>query len=150
MPVYEYLCEDCEGVFEAVRPMKQANEPEPCPVCDAEGVRVMPSSFTAFVMRKGYPRRIPDRGTYWHLGHEVSYLPKKAEPNEHPEVKGRDRAKRPPTKQDIVDMTDRKIAERRAKRAEARMKRELTIDAKQRRAKDRMPPYMVAGKPKPD
>ena len=31
MPVYEYLCEDCEGVFEAVRPMKESQEPEPCP-----------------------------------------------------------------------------------------------------------------------
>ena len=150
MPVYEYLCEDCEGVFEAVRPMKESQEPEPCPVCDAEGERVMPSSFTAFVMRKGYPRRLPDRGTYWHLGQEVSYLPKQSKPNEHPQVKGRDRSTRPATKQDLVDMTDRKIAERRAKREEARAKRDLTKDAKQRRAKDRMPPHMIAGRPKPD
>ena len=68
MPVYEYLCEDCAGVFEAIGTLREASEPQPCPVCDAECKRVMPSSFSAFVMRQGYPRRIPDRGNYWHLG----------------------------------------------------------------------------------
>lgn len=32
---------------------------------------MMPTSFAAFSMRSGVPRRLPDRGTYWHLGKEV-------------------------------------------------------------------------------
>jgi len=35
------------------------------------------SSFMAFTYRDGYPRRIPDKGTYWHLGKEVKTLPKR-------------------------------------------------------------------------
>ena len=86
MPLYEYLCEECSGIFEVVRPIREAPEPQPCPECDEECERVMPTSFSAFVMRQGYPRRIPDKGTYWHLGQEVTFLPKKARPYEHPQV----------------------------------------------------------------
>lgn len=139
MPVYEYLCEDCEGVFEVVRQMKESEEPQPCPVCDTEGQRVMPSTFTAFVMRKGYPRRIPDKGTYWHLGQEVSYLPKQAKPFEHPQIK-KPRRDEPLGKQDMVDLVDSKIAERRGKREEQRARRDLIKDAKVRRAREKMPP----------
>ena len=139
MPVYEYLCEECEGVFEVVRQMKEADEPQPCPVCDTEGQRVMPSSFTAFVMRKGYPRRIPDKGTYWHLGQEVSYLPKQAKPYEHPQIKKASRDE-PLGKQDMVDLVDSKIAERRGKREQQRARRDLIKDAKVRRAREKMPP----------
>ena len=34
MPVYEYLCEECDGVFESVKAIREAEEPAPCPVCD--------------------------------------------------------------------------------------------------------------------
>lgn len=72
MPLYEYYCESCDGIFEALRSMRESSEPSPCPVCDRDGKRVMPTSFAAFTFRDGVPRRIPDRGTYWHLGKEVS------------------------------------------------------------------------------
>jgi putative FmdB family regulatory protein len=144
MPVYEYLCEDCEGIFEAVKPMKEADEPAPCPVCDADGQRLMPTAFTAFIMRKGYPRRIPDKGTYWHLGKEVSYLPKRARPYEHPQIK-KPRTKEPLGRQDMEDLVEKKILERRAKREANRAKRELTKDAKARRGKEKTPPR-VPGK----
>ena len=72
MPLYEYYCESCDGIFEALRSMRESSEPSPCPVCDRDGRRVMPTSFAAFTFRDGVPRRIPDRGTYWHLGKEVS------------------------------------------------------------------------------
>ena len=71
MPLYEYYCESCDGVFEALRTMREASEPSSCPVCDRDGKRIMPTSFAAFTFRDGLPRRIPDRGTYWHLGKEV-------------------------------------------------------------------------------
>ena len=117
MPLYEYLCEECDGIFEAVRPMKQADEPEPCPVCDTEGQRLMPSTFQAFIVRGGYPRRIPDRGNFWHLGKEVSYLPKKAKPGEHPQLPS-ERRKDPMGTQDFTELVEKKVDERRVKREE--------------------------------
>jgi hypothetical protein len=38
-------------------------------------------------MREGYPRSIPDRGTYWHLGQEVKRpISGPTRMNEHPEI----------------------------------------------------------------
>jgi putative FmdB family regulatory protein len=71
MPLYEYYCDHCDGIFETLRQMREASEPAPCPVCDRDGKRIMPTSFSAFTFREGLPRRIPDRGTYWHLNKEV-------------------------------------------------------------------------------
>jgi putative FmdB family regulatory protein len=71
MPLYEFYCAHCHGVFESLRAMREAGEPAPCPVCDGESQRIMPSSFAAFTFRDGLPRRIPDRGTYWHVNQEV-------------------------------------------------------------------------------
>ncbi len=113
MPVYEYYCEPCNGIFEVLRPIREASYPQPCPVCDRDGQRVMPSSFMAFTFRDGYPRRIPDKGTYWHLGKEVSAPVRgPARPNEHPEIN-----KRPPpprkTKAQIEDAKERRILRQR-------------------------------------
>lgn len=65
MPVYEYLCEDCVGVFELLRPVREASADQPCPVCDAGARRLMPTDFAAYILREGMPRRIPDQGKYW-------------------------------------------------------------------------------------
>jgi hypothetical protein len=47
----------------------------------------MPTSFNAFTFREGYPRKLPDKGTYWHLGKEVkSRIKGPFRPFEHPEV----------------------------------------------------------------
>ncbi len=87
MPLYEYYCQHCDGIFEALRPMREAADPVPCPLCDRDGQRIMPTSFMAFTFRDGYPRRIPDKGTYWHLGKEVKQLVRgPVRPNEHPEI----------------------------------------------------------------
>jgi hypothetical protein len=38
-------------------------------------------------MREGYPRSIPDKGTYWHLGKEVkTRISHQTRMNEHPEL----------------------------------------------------------------
>ena len=96
MPVYEYYCEPCDGVFETIRPMREASDPVPCPVCDRDGRRIMPTSFAAFTFREGYPRRLPDKGTYWHLGKEVkSRIRGPFRPFEHPEI---NKPKPPPRK----------------------------------------------------
>jgi putative FmdB family regulatory protein len=87
MPVYEYYCEDCDGIFEALRPMTKASEPVPCIQCERDAVRIMPTSFTAFTFREGYPRRLPDKGTYWHLEKEVkTKIRGYFKPFEHPET----------------------------------------------------------------
>ncbi len=87
MPLYEYFCEQCDGIFEALRPMREAADPVPCPLCERDGQRIMPTSFAAFTFRDGYPRRIPDKGTYWHLGKEVRQpIRGPFKPWEHPEI----------------------------------------------------------------
>jgi putative FmdB family regulatory protein len=87
MPLYEFYCEACDGVFEVLRSMREAGEPAPCPVCNRDAQRIMPTSFAAFTFRDGYPRRIPDKGTYWHLEKEVKHLVTgPVHPNEHPEI----------------------------------------------------------------
>jgi putative FmdB family regulatory protein len=96
MPLYEYYCKPCEGIFEALRPMREASDPVPCPACERDGERIMPTTFTAFTFRDGYPRRLPDKGTYWHLGKEVkTRIRGPARPYEHPELA---RPKSPPRK----------------------------------------------------
>lgn len=92
MPLYEYYCTPCNGIFEELRPMREASDPVPCPQCYKDAARIMPTSFAAFTFREGYPRRIPDDGTYYHLGTKVKKMVKQARPNEHPEVN----KKRPP------------------------------------------------------
>jgi putative FmdB family regulatory protein len=87
VPVYEYYCENCNGIFEALRPMREASDPVPCPLCSRDGQRIMPTSFAAFTFREGYPRRIPDKGTYWHRGKEVKkQISGPVRPGEHPEL----------------------------------------------------------------
>lgn len=72
MPVYEYYCPACNGVFELLRSVRQSADPQPCIECGDESERLMPTTFSAFILRDGLPRRLPDRGTFWHLGKEVS------------------------------------------------------------------------------
>lgn len=67
MPLYEYYCSECNGIFELLRSVRVATEPQPCVVCDSESRRIMPTEFAAFVMRDGMPRRIPDKGLSWGL-----------------------------------------------------------------------------------
>lgn len=87
MPVYEYYCKRCDGVFEAIRPVREASAPAPCPACARKAQRIPPTSFSAFTMREGYPRAIPDRGTYYHLGKEVKRpITGSVKMNEHPEI----------------------------------------------------------------
>ena len=87
MPLYEYYCDPCDGIFEALRPMREASDPVPCPVCERDGGRIMPTSFAAFTYRDGYPRKLPDKGTYWHLGKEVKQrVSGGMKPFQHPEL----------------------------------------------------------------
>ncbi len=115
MPVYEYLCKRCDGVFEAILPIARAAERAPCPVCAKKGHRLPPSSFSAFTMREGYPRAIPDRGTYWHLEKEVKRpVTGAVRMNEHPEI-NQPEPKRRKTKGEQAISTERKRLEAKEK-----------------------------------
>lgn len=106
MPLYEYFCEPCNGIFEELRPIREATEPVPCPVCYKDAKRIMPTSFAAFTFRDGYPRRIPDDGKFYHLGQKVSKLVTSGRPNEHPEINKPEPKKRRSKgeKQELADM----------------------------------------------
>ena len=114
MPLYEYYCQHCDGVFEALRPMGEAGLPVPCPACQRNGQRIM-SSFMAFTYRDGYPRRIPDKGTYWHLGKEVKTLPKRMRHHQHPEL-AEPKPVRQPTKGERAEQKERAVKEGKEKR----------------------------------
>ena len=131
MPIYEYYCDPCDGIYEALRPMREAAEPVPCPACDRDGRRIMPTTFTAFTFREGYPRKLPDKGTYWHLGKEVkSRIKGPFRPFEHPEV---NKPKPPPRKSkgDLAVEQDK----RQLRRSEARK----MLDSGVRTSKGRLP-----------
>lgn len=101
MPLYEYYCRDCDGVFELLRSVRESTAPQPCPECDRESERLMPVHFAAFTLRDGLPRRIPDRGTYWHMGKEVSSpVDRPAHAWEHPEIH-RDAPPAPPSSEEV-------------------------------------------------
>ncbi len=44
MPLYEYKCEKCEGVFSDLRSMSDREEPIACPDCGGEG-KILFSTF---------------------------------------------------------------------------------------------------------
>ncbi len=111
MPIYEYFCKACDGVFEAIRPIAKASEPAPCPVCAKKAQRIPPTSFAAFTMREGYPRAIPDRGTYYHLEKEVKRpVTGSVRMNEHPEI-NKPQPKRKKSKGELEILADRKRVE---------------------------------------
>ncbi len=96
MPLYEYYCRDCNGVFELLRPAREASKTQPCPDCDEDSERIMSREWAAFVFRDGYPRRIPDDGTFWHLGKKVSQpITGPSDGYTHPELKKPDEIPEP-------------------------------------------------------
>ena len=59
MPLYEYYCEKDDKVFEALRPISRSEEAAPCPDCGREAERILPTSFSAMNMDRGYKQRVP-------------------------------------------------------------------------------------------
>lgn len=116
LPLYEYFCDRCNGIYEALRPIREASDAVPCPECERDGERIMPTSFTAFTFRDGYPRRLPDRGTYWHLGKEVkTRIRGRARPFEHPEL-NKPKPKQPLSKGDLQVAREKRNLQRKEAR----------------------------------
>lgn len=59
MPLYEYYCERCDRVFEALRFIRDSDEPAPCPECGREADRIMPTTFASMSHRGGWAQRVP-------------------------------------------------------------------------------------------
>ncbi len=47
MPIYEYHCQDCQTIFEAIRGMSEADDPIHCVKCSSENVKRKLSLFNA-------------------------------------------------------------------------------------------------------
>lgn len=48
MPIYEYLCNNCKELFEALRPIKDSDKQVCCPICNSINTKRKVSSFQAF------------------------------------------------------------------------------------------------------
>lgn len=47
MPLYEYICQQCQHRFDALRPMSSADAPIACPYCGGQETRRAISLFAA-------------------------------------------------------------------------------------------------------
>jgi putative FmdB family regulatory protein len=47
MPIYEYICQDCQHEFEAIRPMSQSDVAMACIKCGGENIKRKLSVFFA-------------------------------------------------------------------------------------------------------
>ena len=62
MPIYEYLCPECDSKFEQLRPLSQSDKPGECPRCHKPARRKM-STFACFSAgTSGAPTRITGTG----------------------------------------------------------------------------------------
>jgi len=52
VPLYEYYCEVCDKVFDALRLVRQSEEPMACPSCGGDADRIMPR-------KEGWRQRVP-------------------------------------------------------------------------------------------
>lgn len=59
MPLYEYYCEKCDSVFEALKALRDSERAAPCPTCGREAERIMPTTFASMSFRQGYAQRVP-------------------------------------------------------------------------------------------
>ncbi len=59
MPLYEYICEKCDKVFEALGSMSNSEKPAACPKCGASADRIMPTTFASMAHKAGWAHRVP-------------------------------------------------------------------------------------------
>ncbi len=59
MPLYEYYCEPCDRVFEALRSVRDSDQSVRCASCGGDADRIMPTTFVSMSFRQGYAQRVP-------------------------------------------------------------------------------------------
>jgi putative FmdB family regulatory protein len=63
MPIYEYLCADCDTTFEKLRPMSKADAPTACVQCGGSQISRAISLFAAISKSSnGESRRVSGTG----------------------------------------------------------------------------------------
>ena len=64
MPIYEYICPECDSKFEKMRPLSQSDKTAECPRCHKPAKRKM-SSFVGFITSdSGVPQAMPGNNTH--------------------------------------------------------------------------------------
>ena len=62
MPIYEYICSECDSRFEQLRPLSQSNKEADCPNCHRPARRKM-SVFACFsTTAGGVPKTVAGTG----------------------------------------------------------------------------------------
>jgi putative FmdB family regulatory protein len=62
MPLYEYFCPSCQGVFETLRPAKDADASVTCPSCQHASSQRILSLFADSVKTNGATSPLPMGG----------------------------------------------------------------------------------------
>ena len=62
MPIYEYTCEKCEHITEALRPMSRADNPLACEACGSSKTKRRQSEFAAGGSKSGAGSMSPPPG----------------------------------------------------------------------------------------
>jgi len=62
MPIYEYVCSECDVKFEQMRPLRESGQTAECPKCHKPARRKI-STFAAFSTSiSGVPQTVPGTG----------------------------------------------------------------------------------------
>jgi len=59
VPLYEYYCDKCDKVFDALRSVSASDRPASCPGCGSDADRIMPTTFASMSRREGWKQRVP-------------------------------------------------------------------------------------------
>jgi putative FmdB family regulatory protein len=59
VPLYEYYCDNCDEVFDALQSVSASDQPAKCPKCGADADRIMPTSFASMARTQGWKQRVP-------------------------------------------------------------------------------------------
>ena len=59
MPLYEYYCDNCDNLFEALGSLSESDKPKVCPSCGWNADRIMPTTFASMSKRRGLRERVP-------------------------------------------------------------------------------------------
>ncbi|MGD9143433.1 MAG: zinc ribbon domain-containing protein [Dehalococcoidia bacterium] len=59
MPLYEYVCSECDNKFEVLRPLDQAENEACCPECQKSARRVMSTVSVFTTSPGGVPKTVP-------------------------------------------------------------------------------------------
>lgn len=59
MPLYEYYCDKCDAVFDALGSISASDKPAKCPTCGSSADRIMPTTVATMSHRQGWAQRVP-------------------------------------------------------------------------------------------